>query len=101
MMSTAHGLASRIYVNSVDRRSDNEVQVIFKENHLVQGRPKTRHLQQLLEPLGISVEGGQPIGSTPFLPLALTREGAPLTKAEVVRVLASNDHIELSAQIGG
>jgi hypothetical protein len=98
-MSITHSLASRTYVNSVKQRSGNVVEMSFKEDHLGQGNPKTQHLRQLFESLGISVYVGQPIGSTPFLALNLTRKGAPLTKAEVVRALASNDDIELSAQI--
>jgi hypothetical protein len=100
-MNAIHRLGSAIFVNGVERRSDCEVQIIFKEDQLVDGKPKARYLRQLLEPLGVKIEVGEWIGRTAFLPLSVSRQGAPLTKADVIQVLARDNQIELSPQVAG
>jgi len=100
-MSSEVRTAGRIYVNGVEKRSDREVEIIFKEDYLVRGEPKGRYLRQLLEKQGIKVQSGEQIGATPFMTLYAARDEAPLMRAEVVRVFSIDHEIELSPQIFG
>lgn len=95
-MSSETSFANTFKVKKVENRSGTEVDVEFKEDYLVSGDPRTRHLRRLFEAHGLKVEVRWKILHC-FVNLTLSRVGGGcLTTTDVKRMLDGKDMVELS-----
>jgi hypothetical protein len=81
-----------IFINGIGAQSDEQVLVVFKENVLVNHRPRQRRITEVLEKFGYLVRSGENIGETPFRSLLVTKPGLKVSVLAILEILQQPVH---------